>query len=149
MDRFGFLASVIISMVTTAVCMLSGGNLLVEQETAATYTEAEIDLMARTVYAEAGNQDEIGQRLIVSVILNRLESDMQDFADQDTVAKVINAPSQFVTADWAPAESYDAVYKEIADRTNNSVLWFYSTGYPPYGEQLFQHGAHYFAGYTK
>ena len=110
------------------------------------YSAEDIDLIARVVQAEAGGEDETGKRLIVSVILNRMRSSLPDFVSQTTIQSVINAPNQFATASWASAECYDAVYKELQEQTDARVLWFASTGFQPYGTELYQHGGHYFNG---
>ncbi len=51
----------------------------------------DINLMARMVQAEAGNQIDDGQRLVIDCGLNRMESEYFP----DTVSGVINAPGQF------------------------------------------------------
>lgn len=107
-----------------------------------------IQYMTKCVIAEAGNQDEIGKRLVADVILNRWES--EDFPN--TIPDVINQPYQFevtqnnqisnVEWDWSV---YTLVCEEIENRTNNEVLYF-RTGNYHYGlNPLFKHGDHYFS----
>ena len=57
-------------------------------------TEAEIELMARVVYAEANTESAAGQQAVAEVILNRRAAG--NFAD--TIEAVIFAPGQFSTA---------------------------------------------------
>lgn len=58
-------------------------------------TENEKDLIARITFREAGNQSEEGQRAVVEVILNRLNSDRWP----NTVEGVLSQNRQFST--WA------------------------------------------------
>lgn len=102
----------------------------------------EVELMACVVWTEAGNQDMTGKRLIVSTILNRVET----AGFPDTVIGVITQPSQYVYGSYYTQECIDAVLAELNERTDYNVLWFWATGYPPYGTPLFQHGGHYFSG---
>ena len=53
----------------------------------------DVDMIARTVEAEAGNQDLKGKRLVACVILNRMES--EEFPD--TANGVLSQPGQFST----------------------------------------------------
>ena len=105
------------------------------------FREEEIDLMARVVQAEYGNGDETDQRLIVSVILNRLED--PDFPG--TIYGVITQPNQFAISQWASVESMSSVYKEIKDRTDREILWFCAGGYPKWGVPAFERNSHYFS----
>ena len=105
------------------------------------FREEEIDLMARVVQAEYGNGDETDQRLIVSVILNRMED--PDFPG--TIYGVITQPNQFAIAQWASVESMSSVYKEIKDRTDREILWFCAGGYPKWGVPAFERNSHYFS----
>ena len=113
------------------------------------YSQDEIEYIAGTVLKEAGNQDEKGMRLVAATILNRAESDLNDFPD--TIIEVIKQPYQFHYQYGAPGRQdiYDAVYKELAERTDYNCLWFWNTGFPPYGVQMYQHGGHYFSGVIK
>lgn len=102
-------------------------------------------LIARTVHAEAGNQDFEGRRLVASVILNRVESE----SFPNTVEGVLSQSGQFATykllAKTEPnIHDIMAVQMELGERTDNEVLYFrtqhYGTGTPCY-----QHGDHYFS----
>lgn len=113
------------------------------------FTQAEIELIAKCVQAEYGHGDEMDKRLVVSVILNRMESDLHDFRNMDTIEKVIKAPCQFAVADHFTLETLDAVYKELKERTNDQVLWFRAGSYSPWGSPLFSYHNHYFSGVTE
>lgn len=102
-------------------------------------------LIAKTVHAEAGNQDFEGRRLVASVILNRVESE----SFPNTVEEVLSQSGQFSTyrllgSTEPTIHDVLAVQMEIGERTNNEVLYFrterYGTGTP-----CFQHGDHYFS----
>ena len=112
----------------------------------------DINLMARMVQAEAGNQIEDGQRLVIDCVLNRTESEYFP----DTVSEVINAPGQFeVVANGAirKAKPTDAVYElirqERKERTNNEVIYFTAGGFNPSGEPWEKVGDHYFSTIRK
>lgn len=106
-------------------------------------TEPEIELLARLVHAEAGNQDIIGKRLVADVILNRIDSDKFP----DNVTDVITATGQFTE----PAASYtdsdmEAVKQELGGRLDENVLYFRTGDYHKHGTPAYQHGSHYFSG---
>ena len=111
-------------------------------------TESDIDLMAATVYYEANTEDMEGKRLVVSVILNRMES--EQFPND--VRSVISQKGQFVTYKYSqymsdtdiPIDCYGAVLAELDDRTDTEVLFFSSEGYNG-NQSLYQHGNHYFS----
>lgn len=106
------------------------------------YTEEEIDLLCRCVYAEAGNQGEIGQRLVAAVVLNRVEKE----GFPDTITGVITSPNQFVWSSWSTLEVQNSVLKELQERTNSEVLYFRTGHYHNFGTPIMQHGAHFFSG---
>jgi len=106
-----------------------------------TYSEYELSLMAKVVHAEAGNQDEIGKRLIADVILNRLDSD----AFPDTVEEVVWQENQFAMHELYTIDDLNAVKDEIQNRTDNQVLFFRKNHYHSIGNPAYQHGDHYFS----
>jgi len=112
----------------------------------------DINLMARMVQAEAGNQIEDGQRLVIDCVLNRAESEYFP----NTVSEVINAPGQFdVVANGAirkatPTDAvYDLIRQERKERTNNEVIYFTAGGFNPSGEPWQKIGDHYFSTIRK
>lgn len=116
-------------------------EIVTDYEETIPFREEEIDLMARVVQAEYGNGDETDKRLVVSVILNRLED--SDFPG--TIYGVVTQPSQFVIAQWATVETFSAVYKEIRDRTDTEILWFCAGEYPKWGIPAYERNNHYFS----
>lgn len=112
------------------------------------YTDEEIDLIALCTMAEAEGEPELGQRLVIDVILNRRESG----AWGSTVHDVVYAPNQFTSMTNGRAdrcyvkESIRAlVVEEIRDRTDKSVLYFRSGRFHDFGIQLYKIGNHYFS----
>ena len=112
-----------------------------------TKTYDSIDLIALSAEAEAGNQDLEGKRLVVDVILNRVDD--PDFPN--TVREVITQRNQFET--WSngsinrvkPSEStIEAVNLELASRLNYEILYFTAGGYGKYGTHWRKVGDHYF-----
>lgn len=98
-------------------------------------------LIAKLVYAEAGNQDYIGKRLVVDVVLNRLNSEKFP----NTVAGVIYASGQFTNpATYYTDDCLAAVEAECMERLDYEILWFKINGFHNIGERAYQHGAHYF-----
>lgn len=105
------------------------------------------EYLVKCVEAEAGNQSELGKRMVCSVILNRYEN--WEYA---TIEEVINDPGQFsVVSDGRiytvtpTEETYLAVEKELESRTNDQVLYFRADKYHSFGTPLFIIGDHYFS----
>ena len=112
-------------------------------------TEEEIDMIARLTYAEAGNQEEEGIRLVIDTILNRV--DHPRFPS--TVWDVIYQPRQFSpmwNGSYNVAPIRDDIRKlvveEAKERSNHDVIFFNAIGYS-YGRSLFKVGDHYFSSY--
>lgn len=112
-------------------------------------TKEEIDLMAAIAEAEAGNQGVMGKRLVVDVILNRVDSDYFP----DAIEKVIYQRNQFTSIndgnfDKAKSnisdESYAAVYDELLARTDHDILYFTANDYGQYGIPAYQYQDHFF-----
>ena len=108
----------------------------------------EMELVAQLVMAEAGNQDLMGKRYVVDVVLNRVDSD--DFPD--TVEEVIFQENQFSViengafdeAGWTITEEcYEAVKLEYGERLNHDILYF-SRGQSKYASNHFKHQDHWF-----
>lgn len=107
-----------------------------------------LELLAHLVEAEAGNQDTYGKRLVVDVVLNRVES--PEFPD--TITEVIYQKNAFaVVSDGAidrvvPSEdTYKAVKKALTERLNYDIVFFTCEGYHPCGTPWQKVGDHYFS----
>lgn len=105
------------------------------------YDDYEIALMAKVVRAEAGNQDNVGKRLIVDVILNRVDSPLFP----STVEEVVEQENQFAMYQWYTIDDLNAVTDEIVDRTDKEILFFKTGDYHNIGEPAYQYGDHYFS----
>lgn len=107
-----------------------------------------LELMARCMEAEAGNQGYEGKRLVAAVILNRVNH--PNFPD--TVRGVITQKYAF-TSYWNGAmdraepteETWDAMDDEIRERSNTKILYFTCEGYSEYGTPWKKIGDHYFS----
>lgn len=107
-----------------------------------------IDYFAKCVMAEAGNQDEVGKRLVIDVIINRINN--ENFPN--TVEDVINQPNQFEVVSTGKINEviptndiYTLIQEEMKNRTNDEVLYFRTEHYHTFGTPLFQHQDHYFS----
>ena len=121
-----------------------------EYENETELTEDEIELLAAVVHAEAGNQDQVGKRLVVDVILNRMYSDKfpdtvtdviyQKYNGQWQFSSVPNLGKQIITED-----DFNAVYAEMRERLDTNIVYFKLNGYHTFAKGEYQHGAHYFS----
>ena len=110
----------------------------------------ELELLAAVVEAEAGNQDMIGKRLVVDVVLNRVDSPLFP----DTITEVLEQPGQFTTM-WNGAvedagyhmqqDDCDAVMMEVTGKRLDYDIYFFTAGeYNASCKPAYIHGAHYF-----
>ena len=122
------------------------------EEPPATFaTQEEIELIALCVMAEAEGECEYGQRLVIDVILNRVD----DPHFPDTIYDVIYQENQFsgmygdrITRCYVKDELVQLVQEELENRTNYEVVFFRTGHYHrSYGVPMFQVGAHYFSSY--
>ncbi len=112
--------------------------------------QGELQLLACVVYAEAGNQDMTGKRLVAGTILNRVDS----AAYPDTITEVVYQQGQFSCVNdgnldkafWnVTADCFKAVTAELAQRTDDSILYFTAGGFGQYGTPAYQYGGHWFS----
>ena len=105
-----------------------------------------IDMLARCVEAEAGNQGLLGKRLVVDVILNRVDSERFP----NDVASVISQKGQFAVYPNAmnrvtvSQETLDAIVLELERRTDDRILFFTARHYNKYCIPAYQCGDHFF-----
>ena len=114
----------------------------------ASTSERDIDLLAKIAMAEAESQTELGKRLVIDTVLNRVDSD--EFPD--TVEKVIFQKGQFapiIDGRWEQCYVKDdireLVIEELENRTNSDVMFFRTKRYSKYGTPLFKEDDHYFS----
>ena len=110
--------------------------------------ELDMELLIHCVEAEAGNQSILGKRLVVDVILNRVD----DPRFPDRIADVIRQPGQFAVVDngaiymvTPSQETRDAVCMERQNRIDRNIVYFNTGGYPGYGIPFDRVGDHYFS----
>ena len=120
-----------------------------EEEIAEEEYQAELELLACLVYAEAGIEDLHGKQLVVDVVLNRVDSDRFP----DTITDVIYEKNQFSTVtdgaldrafNEVTQECYDAVALELEERTDSNILFLTAGGYNQYCTPMYQYQNHFF-----
>ena len=123
---------------------------LTEKDLAEENYWGELELLAAVVEAEAGNQDMIGKRLVVDVVLNRVDSPLFP----DTITEVLEQPGQFTTM-WNGAvedagyhmqqDDYDAVMMEVTGKRLDYDIYYFTAGeYNDSCKPAYIHGDHYF-----
>jgi N-acetylmuramoyl-L-alanine amidase len=123
---------------------------LTEEDLAEESYWGELELLAQVVEAEAGNQDMIGKRLVVDVVLNRVDSPLFP----DTITEVLEQPGQFSTM-WNGAvedagyhmqqDDYDAVMMEATGKRLDYDIYYFTAGeYNASCTPAYIHGDHYF-----
>lgn len=117
-------------------------------ETQLPLTDDEIDLIALVTMAEAEGEPEEGQRLVIDVILNRLDSSRFS----DTIDGVIYAKNAFecmwngrVNRCYVRDDIRQLVIEELLNRTNYEVLYFRTNHYHTFGTPVVSVGNHYFS----
>lgn len=115
-------------------------------------SEEEIDLIATLTMAEAEGESELGQRLVIDTVLNRMDS----LYFPETVKGVIYQTGQFTCIRngrfkrcYVKQEIKDLVIQELDSRTNSDVAFFTANHYRNYGSPLFTEGHHYFCKDTR
>lgn len=113
-------------------------------------SDDEIDLIALVTMAEAEGESELGKRLVIDTILNRMNSELSYFPD--TITEVIYQPRQFssmwngrVDRCYVDADIRELVKEELECRVNEDVLYFHADRYGNYGTPMFSEGNHYFS----
>lgn len=122
---------------------------IIEEETTKSYiSEDEMNLIALVVMAEADGQCEEGRRLVIDVILNRLDSPIFP----NTVYDVIYQPEQFacmwngrIDVCYVKEENLKLVKEELYSRFSFDAVFFRTKHFFDFGTPLFQVGAHYFS----
>lgn len=113
-------------------------------------TEEEIELIAMVTMAEAEAEPELGQRLVIDTILNRVDGEHWP----DTIEEVIYQPNQY-TCMWngrldrceVKDDICQLVREEVVNRTNSEVVFFRTQRYSDYGTPMFKVCCHYFSKY--
>ena len=109
-----------------------------------------LEFLGKCVEAEAGNQDLLGKRMVVDVILNRMNDSSGEWPD--TIVDVITQPYQF-SSYWDGSmdcvkeiseETWEAIYMELEEITYTDIYYFTSEGFHKYGTPWKKVGDHYF-----
>ena len=113
-----------------------------------TMSDEDIELLALITMAEAEGESELGQRLVIDTVLNRMDSDHFP----DTVSEVIYQHNQFSSIDngrvdrcYVKEEICDLVREELKARVNHEVIFFTKDNYSIYGNPMFKEGNHCFS----
>lgn len=113
-------------------------------------SDEELELLALVTMAEAEDESELGKRLVIDTVLNRVDS--SHFPNN--ITDVIYQKHQF-TSMWngrykkTYVDDYirNLVLEELKDRTNSDVIFFRMGRYSDYGTPLFKEDGHYFSAY--
>ena len=108
-----------------------------------------LEYLACCVEAEAGNQSELGKRLVCDTVLNRFDSGKYETL-YDVINEEHNDVYQYSVVEdgrifkVAPTEeTYRIVAEEVENRTNTEVLYFRTKHYHTFGTPLFKEDDHY------
>ena len=111
-------------------------------------SQADIELIALVTMAEAEGESELGKRLVIDTVLNRMDSKRWP----NTASGVIYQKGQFssmwngrVNRCYVREDICQLVREELKSRTNSEVVFFQMYSYSPYGKALFKEGCHYFS----
>lgn len=128
-----------------AIGLLIGILLFSKLAFGAELSDEDVKMLEQVTYLEAGNQNLIGKRLVVSVILNRVDSDIFP----NSVREVLSQDGQFSTYrhlnDAQPTWTDQLAVKMETERRLNTEVYFFRTNYYGCGDPLFQYGDHYFS----
>lgn len=115
-------------------------------------SDAEIDLLALITMAEAESECELGKRLVIDTMLNRVDSDRFP----NSIHDVIYAPGQFectwngrLERCYVKDDIRELVIDELKNRTRYDVHYFRAGRYHDFGIPVIQVGNHYFSTYKK
>lgn len=107
------------------------------------YTPEEIVMIGKIVQHECPHESELGQRLVIDTIMNRVESE----AFPNTVRDVLAQPGQYCNPKkYPPRYIYSIIAQEAYNRTNNQVIYYRTKKYHSHGTPIIQEGSHYFSG---
>ena len=112
-------------------------------------SDSDVELLALVTLAEAEGESELGRRLVIDTVLNRVDN--RQFPN--AISEVIYQKNQFTSMHNGRCkrvvvndETRALVREELNNRTNTAVLYFTAGKYGKYGTRLFAEGHHYFCG---
>lgn len=114
-------------------------------------SKEDLELLALLTMAEAEGEPPYGQRLVVSTVLNRVDS--EHFPNN--IHDVIWEKNQFSPM-WngrienciVQDDIYQLVLEEVNSRTNKDIVFFNANTYSEYGTPVLNVGNHYFSSYN-
>ena len=117
-------------------------------ETPPLMCDSDVIMIARLTMAEAEGESELGKRLVIDTVLNRMDK------TGSSVHDVIWAKNQY-TSMWngryeqmsAPEDVCNLVLQEVESRTNSNVYYFSAGVYSNFGKTMFKEGHHCFSSY--
>lgn len=116
------------------------------QEIADVITDDEIEMLARLLFLEAGNQQIEGQRAVIEVIFNRLLSDeFPNTLNEVVYAKNQFSPAHLISSTTPTEEQYEVIQIVLTDTETvlDRGVVFFSLG--QYNDYLYDKiGDHYF-----
>lgn len=112
-------------------------------------SQEDIELIALVTMGEAEGEPELGQRLVIDTILNRIDSER--FKGKNA-HDVIYAKNQFscmwdgrIERCYVMPELVELVKEELLNRTNSEVLYFRADYYHSFGTPVISVGNSYFS----
>lgn len=118
-----------------------------------TISENDFILLCQLVAAEAENQPFEGKRAVVAVVLNRVgygdpfEDTIEGVIFQENQFSCINDGRFFAASEYISPEDQEAVWTELAERSDPEILFFTAGDYGAYGTPAYSIGDHYFCTY--
>ncbi len=114
-------------------------------------SQEDLELLSLLTMAEAEGETEEGQRLVISTVLNRVDSKYFP----NSISEVILQKNQFTSMWNGRVERFEVredisnlVLDELGNRSDYDVIFFNSNDYSTYGKPLYKKGSHYFSSYN-
>ena len=114
-------------------------------------SDAELNLLALLTMAEAEGESELGQRLVIDAVLNRVDHERYP----DSITGVIYQSGQFTSMTngrvdkcYVSEDICQLIRDELRNRTNSDVIYFCTGDYIGYGTPMFAEGGHFFSSYN-
>lgn len=114
------------------------------------YSESDLDLLAALVWAEAGDQDEIGQWIVADCVCNRASDRHPEWPS--SISEVIYQPGQFsVVANGRLAQgfqnatplNYEVAQRALSGEHYDTNVIYFSMYYCANGQFAYVHQDHY------
>ena len=113
-------------------------------------SDEDLELLALVTMAEAEGESELGKRLVIDTILNRVDSSYYP----NTISGVIWQKGQFssmyngrVNKCYVSDDICRLIKEELEYRRDSSVIYFRTGYYSSYGKPMYQVDNHYFSSY--